>query len=65
MQTQEMRKALTLSSLSSENVSTMIPNTMFSPMVVTMIKNDTSNKMRSPEVLNSAGTSGNTWQLVG
>lgn len=42
----------------------MIPNTMFSPMVVTMMKKDTSNKIRSPEVLNSAGTSGNTWQYV-
>ena len=34
--------SLTLSSLSSENVSTMIPNTMFSPMVVTMMKKEMS-----------------------
>ena len=32
----------TLSPLSSENVSTMIPNTMFSPIVMTIMKNERS-----------------------
>ena len=35
---------VTLSSLSSENVSTIMPNTMFRPMVVTMIKKVKSKK---------------------
>ena len=35
---------VTLSSLSSENVSTMMPNTMFRPMVVTMMKKVKSKK---------------------
>ena len=35
---------VTLSSLNSENVSTMMPNTMFRPMVVTMMKKVKSKK---------------------
>ena len=50
----------TLSFLSSEKVSTMIPNTMFSPMVVMMMKKETSNKIRRPAVSNCWGTSGIT-----
>ena len=45
----------TFSFLSSEKVSTMIPNTMFSAMVVMMIKKDISNSTRIPAVLNSSG----------
>ena len=44
---------LTLSSLSSEKVSTMIPNTMFRPMVVTMMKKETSSSSLAPATLNS------------
>ena len=50
--------SLTRSSLSSEKVSTMIPKTTFSPIVVTMMKNEMSKRMRRPDVRNSAGTSG-------
>ena len=36
---------LTFESLSWEKVSTMIPNMMFNPIVVTIIKNETSKKV--------------------
>ena len=54
---------LTLSSLSSENVSTMIPNTMFSPMVVTMMKKEMSKSSRRPATCHSFGISGITWSV--
>ena len=44
----------TFSSLSSENASTMIPNTMFRPMVVTRIKNVTSSNSLQPAMWNGA-----------
>ena len=51
----------TLSSLSSEKVSTMIPNTiLLNPIVVIMMKKDRSNRTRRPDVSNFLGTSGSS-----
>ena len=56
--TDTVLKYFTLSSLSSENVSTMIPNTMFRPMVVTMMKKVRSKKTTRRAVsLNFVGKS--------
>ena len=41
-------------------MSTMIPNTMFSPIVVTIMKKEISNRMRRPDVSNCWGTRGIT-----
>ncbi len=49
---------LTRSSRSSENVSTIIPNTILRPIVVMMIKNDTSYNSRRADTSNIVGTNG-------
>ena len=53
-----MRIHLTLKSLSSEKVSTMIPKIMFRPIVVTMMKKETSYNNLQLASLKSPDTSG-------
>jgi len=50
----KVQKTRTLRSLSSENVSTMIPNIMFKPIVVMKIKNETWYKTTHPNFANDA-----------
>ena len=57
--------SLTLSSLSAENESTMIPNTMLRPTVVTMMKKDTSNNSLQPAMYNGGRISSSFWMSSG